>query len=155
MTLESSEDSNFAALLYVNKRKEFVIMGKKANATVEGIITALNSYNSVANITTQIVSNVITSKKIKDVVRKVILDPAQAIFVPKIDAIGWDKCVEAFNAMLDIFPDKQLSELLNVTEMDISSYRDSIKEHPAYGFSMYSNTLSEFKDGVDRELRLP
>ena len=148
MTLESSEDSNFAALLYVNKRKEFVIMGKKANATVEGIITALNSYNSVANITTQIVSNVITSKKIKDVVRKVILDPAQAIFVPKIDAIGWDKCVEAFNAMLDIFPDKQLSELLNVTEMDISSYRDSIKEHPAYGFSMYSNTLSEFKDGV-------
>lgn len=127
---------------------------KKQSETLDGIITALNTYTNPATITSQVIASVITSKKTKDVVRKVLLNPIQSIFIPKIDAVGFDKCMHMFNALLDIFPDdKQLADILQVTESNIKDYRENIKEHPRYGFYSFHNDLSEIKGGISTLIR--
>lgn len=127
---------------------------KKRNATLEGIIGAINNYSTPAAITSQVVANVITSKKTKEIVRQVLIDPIQSALVPRINAVGYDKCIEVFNALINIFDDKRLSEILDVTEAKCKEYREMLsKEHPRYPFSSYRYELEEMKGGLSTLFR--
>lgn len=129
-------------------------MGKKKQSDVmNGLMQALQAYSNPVTVTTQVVAAVITSKKTRDIVRKILIDPVQSVFVPKIEAVGWDKCVEMFNAMLSMLDDKRAADIFEVTETAIKGYRDDMKEHPRYGFGAYSSDLSELVNGASSLFR--
>lgn len=128
-------------------------MSKKQNETLQKIMQGLAAYSNPTAVTSQVIASIITSRKTRDIVRKVLLDPVQSVFVPKIEAIGWDKCVEVFNAILSLLDDKRAADILEVTEAAVKSYRDDIKEHPRYGFSSYNSDLAELVSGASSLFR--
>lgn len=115
----------------------------EAVGTVQGIIKALSMYATPQSVTTQIIGRVVSSNKTKSLVRKVLIDPIQSKFVPKIEATGYDRCREVFNALMDIFPDKELVDILDITEADAKMYREMMDESPFYTFNSWFYDVSD------------
>lgn len=112
--------------------------GKKDK--VNTIMAALAAYSDSTAVTTKLVTRVITSDKLKAIVRKTIINPVQSAFVPKIKCIGVDKCRELFNALLVLFDHDldTLCEILNSTKEDIANYKKHLEEEsPYYAFSIW------------------
>lgn len=105
--------------------------------TVQSVINALSTYATPQSVTTQIIGRVISSKKTKSLVRRILIDPVQSKFVPKIEAVGYDRCREVFNALLDIFPDVELVDVLDITEADAQTYREMMEDSPFYTFNSW------------------
>lgn len=99
---------------------------------MNSILSALSSYATPASVTTKIVGNVISSGKVKALVRKVLIDPVQSALIPKIKVHSYERCREVFNAIFAIFDNGTIAELLDCTENDVRGYRETLESDSPY-----------------------
>ena len=116
---------------------------KGSPTALEGVIAALGAYASPQAVTSQVVARIVTSEKTKSLVKKILIDPVQGKLVPKIDAIGYDRVREVFNALFDIFGDDMLTNILDVTASDVKTYRSLLEESPYYALNSWYYDVSD------------